>query len=391
MVITGLVCSSCGAALNPQGNAVSIRCPYCDTVNLIRESSQERTEYERKNIVGGTSFELNDARLHKKIVEVLSVPEMPPLDVYTNCNVKSINKIMVPAFWFTDVSGMGTAQYEKGMDREYNEIVGTGDNMRSVQKVRTEWFPMSMSVNDTRNFVISGNTKYESIFSALYGGSVQPRIVDISSSGIGEASFADEFNVNDGDVFNRLVKPAMENHLKDKAVEILGYSDIRNLVMVGAGIMKGDVKKIMLAMYEVVVEYGGKAYRFYLSGDGSQMAIETLPLDHARLDRLAAINNQMQSLKSQNPRGMKVVGWVMCFFGFFTIMAIIGLFILAGGIVLLVLSSNKEKEIQLALKNLEAEADYMRQENAAAKQSFIYNKEALPGVLSSVSGNPEAF
>ena len=391
MTITGLVCSSCGAALNPQGNAASIRCPYCDTVNLVRESSQERTEYERKNIAGATSFKVDDPHLHKKIVDVLSMPEMPPLDVYTSCNVRSVTKLMIPAFWFTDVSGMGTAQYEKGMDREYSEIVGSGEDMRSVQKVRTEWFPMSMSVNDTCNFVTAGNNKYDSIVASLFADFSQPEVVNIESSGIGEASFSDEFNVNDGDAFNRLVKPAMENHLKDKAVQILGYSDVRNLVMSGAGVMKGDVKKIMLAVYEVVVEYGGKSYRFYFSGDGNRTAIDTLPEDQMRIERLGSIKGQIEAVKAKSVQSLKTLGWVLCIFGFITIMAGIGLFLLAGGIVAIVVAGNRQKENEAAINSLEAQMQYMYQENNAAKQSFLYNKTALPGVLSSVSGNPDAF
>ena len=391
MTITGLVCSSCGAALNPQGNAASIRCPYCDTVNLVRESSQERTEYERKNIAGATSFKVDDPHLHKKIVDVLSMPEMPPLDVYTSCNVRSVTKLMIPAFWFTDVSGMGTAQYEKGMDREYSEIVGSGEDMRSVQKVRTEWFPMSMSVNDTCNFVTAGNNKYDSIVASLFADFSQPEVVNIESSGIGEASFSDEFNVNDGDAFNRLVKPAMENHLKDKAVQILGYSDVRNLVMSGAGVMKGDVKKIMLAVYEVVVEYGGKSYRFYFSGDGNRTAIDTLPEDQMRIERLGSIKGQIEAVKAKSVQSLKTLGWVLCIFGFITIMAGIGLFLLAGGIVAIVVAGNRQKENEAAINSLEAQMQSMDQENNAAKQSFLYNKTALPGVLSSVSGNPDAF
>lgn len=391
MTITGLVCSSCGAALNPQGNAASIRCPYCDTVNLVRESSQERTEYERNNIVGATSFKVDDPHLHKKIVDVLSMPEMPPLDVYTTCNVKSVTKLMVPAFWFTDVSGMGTAQYEKGMEREYSEIVGSGEDMRPVQKVRTEWFPMSMSVNDTCNFVTAGNNKYDSIVASLFGDLSQPEVVNIESSGISEASFADEFNVNDGDAFNRLVKPAMEKHLKDKAVQILGYSDVRNIVMSGAGIMKGDVKKIMIAVYEVIVEYGGKSHRFYFSGDGNRTAIDTLPEDQMRIERLGSIKGQIDAVKAKSVQSLKILGWILSIFGFITIMAGIGVLLLAGGITLIVVAGNRQKENEAAINSLEAQMQYMYQENNAAKQAFLYDKTALPGVLSGVSGNPDAF
>lgn len=391
MIITGLVCSSCGAVLDPQGNAESIRCPYCDTVNLVRESSQERTEYEKRNIMGGTSFEIDDPHLHRKIVDILSITEMPPLDIYSNCNVSSVRKIMIPAFWFTDVSGMSTAQYEKGIEREYSEIVGTGEDMRSVQKIRTEWFPMSMSVNDTCNFVISGNTKYDGVVSALYSSVRNPKVVDISSSGIREASFSEDFNTNDGDAFNRLVKPAMEDHLKERAVEILGRSDIRNLVMAGAGIMKGDVKKIMLAVYEITVEYAGVRHVFYLSGDGSKKAVDTLPVDQVRLDRMAVINDQLTAARSVDLKGQKTVGWILCILGIFMIMVGIGVFMIAGGIVLLVLTNNREKENEAVINNLLAEADYMRQQNNAAKQAFLYDKNALPGVLNSVSQNPDAF
>ena len=110
-----------------------------------------------------------------------------------------------------------------------------------------------------------------------------------------------------------------------------------------------------------------------------------------RIERLGSIKGQIEAVKAKSVQSLKTLGWVLCIFGFITIMAGIGLFLLAGGIVAIVVAGNRQKENEAAINSLEAQMQYMYQENNAAKQSFLYNKTALPGVLSSVSGNPDAF
>ena len=110
-------------------------------------------------------------------------------------------------------------------------------------------------------------------------------------------------------------------------------------------VMKGDVKKNLLAIYEIVIEYGGKDYIFYLSNDGNRYSVEALPVDQ---QRLAQVN-------------------------------ITGIITLAIGVGIIALIA-----VQTRLNNLIAEKD-------AARRSFIYDNVALQGVLSDVSGDASAF
>ncbi len=391
MIITSLICSSCGAALEPKGNPTKIRCPYCDTVNIVSNSSGERSIFEGQNIVGGTRFELTDSRLHKLIFDILGMPETPPLDVYTNTEVEAVNKLMIPAYWFTNVSGLGTAQYEKGMDREYSEIVGSGDSMRSVQKHRTEWFPMSMSVNDTCNFVMAGNREYEGIITALYGMNMRPEIVDIDSSGVNDAASIKDFDLADSDIFNRLVKPAMDGHLREKAIQTLGHDNIRNLSMIGAGVMNGDVRKILLAVYEIIIEYSGKNYKFYLSNDGAKSAIDILPEDQNRLAYVNQLKNRINEIKSRNGKALKTIGVILIIFGVLTLAAFIGILLCIGGGVCFYFGYKQDKVNEVAINDIQTKINHFYAEGEAAKRSFAYDKVALKGVLSRVSGDASAF
>ena len=391
MIITGLTCSGCGAALEPQGNPTKIKCPYCDTVNIIRNSGNGRSIFEEQNITGGTEFKLNKQRLHKCIVDVLGMPETPPLDIYKNSTVKSVNRRMIPAYWFTNISGMGTAQYEKGMDRQYSEIQGSGENMHSVEKHRTEWFPMSMSVNDTCSFLMAGNRKFEKVISVLYGMHNKPEIIDIARAEVNDGATMEDYDIQDSDIFNRLVKPAMDEHLKQKAVQSLGQNDVRNLSMTGTMVMNGDVKKILLAIYEIVIEYGGKDYIFYLSNDGNRYSVEALPVDQQRLAQVNALKKRINDIKAGNSNGLMTLGIILAITGIITLAIGVGIIALIGGGVCIYLGYNNGKQSEAELNSVQTQLNNLIAEKDAARRSFIYDKVALQGVLSDVSGDASAF
>ena len=105
-------------------------------------------------------------------------------------------------------------------------------------------------------------------------------------------------------------------------------------------VMKGDVKKNLLAIYEIVIEYGGKDYIFYLSNDGNRYSVEALPVDQ---QRLAQVN---------------ITGIITLAIG-------VGIIALIGGGVCIYLGYNNGKQseaelnsVQTQLNNLIAIVDY---------------------------------
>ena len=220
---------------------------------------------------------------------------------------------------------------------------------------------------------------------------MRPEIVDIESSGINDDASMEEYNISDSDIFNRLVKPAMDEHLRQKAINTLGYNDVRNLSMIGAGVMNGDVRKILLAVYEVIIEYAGKEYIFFLSNDGAKSAIDTLPVDQNRLSQVNLLKNKINELKAQNSKMLNTFGVILIVIGVLTLAAIVGIFLCVGGGVCLYLGYKQKKDNEAAINAVQAQLNHLYAENEAAKRSFSYDKIALKGVLSSLTGDASAF
>ena len=82
-------CSSCGAPMSlPEGTIKNrIKCSFCGVENFI--ISEDVT-------TGGMNFELSDAAIHRRILEVFSSSEYAPFDIFTESSIKKINKLIVP-------------------------------------------------------------------------------------------------------------------------------------------------------------------------------------------------------------------------------------------------------------------------------------------------------
>lgn len=389
-----ITCSGCGAPLEmPQSGAIrKIKCPYCDTETIISNAEHNLEILNKRNILGGLKFDMLDAGIHHMIIEMLSMASSAPLDVYENCVVKSVNKIIIPAYWFDNCTGMGTAQFEKGMEKEYNEIVGQGEYMHSEKRYRTEWFPMSSAVSATSDFVVSGNKEYSSLFETLYSNIHSPNIIDVEQLDYPADCITPDYDIPDAVVFNTSVKALMENTVREQANRTVGGNKIRNLQITGISIQKGDVRRISVGIYEIVVEYGGTDYKLYLSNNGSTYTYTSLPSDQNRQLHIDQINQAIKDADTSRRKILLGTTITLAVLGLILLIFIVGVvFLIAALVVGLVFYMPVEKEYRAKKKELEAEMNSLMGEFSTVKQNFKDRKVALAGVLNHVSGDPEAF
>ena len=390
--VNSLNCNGCGAPLDPPKGAMRrVKCPYCGVENIIKGAETNREILNKENIMGGLPFGLNDPKIHKMIVEMLSMAQCPPADVYEACEVKNVNRVIVPAYWFDNCTGIGTAQYEKGVSRQYNEIVGSGENMHSETRHRTEWFPMSTAVSATSDFLVSGNKQYNEIFGILYANVRSPEMIDIEQLDYPSDCTALDYDLPDAVAFNQSVKEKMENEINEKAKSTVGNKSVRNLRVDGVSVQRGDVRRVSVAVYEIVVDYKGTDYYLYLSNDGSSYAYAGLPNDD---NRQALIEEKKQAIKdaSTTKRMVLMISLIiLVVLGIVTLIFFIGIVFLIAAIPVGIFYYPVEKEYQTTKKQLEEEIKRINGEFPMIKQNFINNRTALKGVLSGVSGDPEAF
>lgn len=401
--VTSLKCTNCGAPLNPPGGALKrVICSFCNTENIIRGTERNLEILNKENIMGGLQFELNAPAIHKLIVSLLGKSECPPLDVFDQSIVRKVNKIVVPAYWFDNCTGQGTVQYDKAVEREYQEIVGRGDSMRTVDRTRKEWFPMSLAVSDTTDFIISGNKQYTDPLHMLYLSKQNPDIIDIELLEYPPNAIALRYDLPDAVAFNQYVKPIMEKTILAKAESLLSNVEKQNFQLIGTSIQKGEVRRISIGIYEVELDYKGNIYKLYFSNNGDNSVFDSLPVDFSRRDMLFQKSEAIRKFSSPLKTlfgGLAIAGMLIGLVMFLpqlkkdpnVINIILGILLIAGGIVAAVFYFRKRKEFIAQKRAMQAEYDGLQQQFEVAKQRFYANKIALKGVLKDLSGIPEAF
>lgn len=393
--VNSINCCGCGAPLTlPKSGARKIKCPYCEVENIISSSTAGVSGvFNGENVAGGLDFELTDARIHSLLLDVLALDQCTPADVYEKSVVKSVNKLIIPAYWFDNCSGMATAQYEKGIEKEYRETVPDGDGgFRTETRHRTEWFPMSIAVSESSDFLVSASKQYNEIFSQLYSNTHSPAIIDMKSLDYPADSIAVENDIPEAVVFNQTVKALMEEAINNKAHSTLNGKKIRNIQVNGISVQKGDVNRVAVGIYEIVVEYGGTEYNIYLSGNGASYAYNALPSDSNLEALLAEKDAAIKAADTPKRMILIVTSIVLAVIGVLTLMIFIGIvFLIAAGVVWFCFGMPINKEYKETVKRLEDEKKSITGEIDVIKQNFKDKKVALAGVLNHVSGDPEAF
>lgn len=377
-----LKCSSCGAPLSlPEGALKNrIKCSFCGVENFIIDEDV---------IAGGMNFDLSDPDIHRRVLDVISDTKYAPYDIFTESSIKKINKLIVPAYLFVSLTGIGTVTYEKGIAREYSYYDDDGhENTNTVY----DWHAMSAAVSDTRDYLVAGNKNFSELFRIMFGENRAPEILKAEQLKFPKDCTEIKFDLTEGDVYGKELKALVDKTIDEKGRASIEEGHTRKVKVDGITIQKGEVRKISVAIYEVILEYKGIEYKVLLSNDEKATFAENIPLDseiQAFVEEKKAIYEEADKKVSVGLLALIIVLFVL---GVMTLLALIGIvFIIIAIILLVVIYIPKAKESNAKFEEYKkAEGEYL-DKYVKAKKDFINKKTALKGVLSNVSGNPDAF
>ena len=194
----------------------------------------------------------------------------------------------------------------------------------------------------------------------------------------------------------------MEKTILAKAESLLSNVEKQNFQLIGTSIQKGEVRRISIGIYEVELDYKGNIYKLYFSNNGDNSVVDSLPVDFSRRDMLFQKSEAIRKFSSPLKTlfgGLAIAGMLIGLVMFLpqlkkdpnVINIILGILLIAGGIVAAVFYFRKRKEFIAQKRAMQAEYDGLQQQFEVAKQRFYANKIALKGVLKDLSGIPEAF
>ncbi len=391
--VTDYKCNNCGAPLVVPRNARKVTCPYCYTECLIEGNISNNEILNKENIAGGLVHSLEDSSIQRAIINIVSQSECAPLDLLDNMQVTSVKRLAIPAFWFDNVDGTGTYTYERGIDREVQEVRGSGDNLHTVTKTVTEWTPQSFAVNASYDFVVSGNKEFETIFNALYINSENPDVTDIEEMQFGPDVQILPFNQPDGAAFNKHVKPYMQELLTQRAYQQLpSDGKYRNVSAGGVSVRKDASKRILVGLYQIIYIYAGQTYTIYLSHDGTRNCYDKLPVDQGRLAQIEAKKQEIAGLKPGTGlfKALSLVGFILggilLLSGLVTradskaVLIIFGVLLLGGGVVATIFKSKKQKNFNAVVAGKQQEIQQILDQFTAARARFESSGRQLIGL-----------
>lgn len=421
VTITSLKCANCNAPLTvPNSSLRRVFCPFCGIENVI-EGAEKNTEILSKlNVLGGLPFTASNAHIHRAILSALSSNPYVPLDIFEKVVVKDIRKVVVPSYWFDNCIGNGTCTFEI-------QIRTVSEDEDGKSKTSTSYDEKSVVVNCTKNFIVSGNKTYSEAINSLYCEQENSDIVDIESLQFPQDVTELSYDLPDAVAYNNYVKAEMEKALEKKAAEAAegpdnsvstlgksmginieervypnGLIRERKYKMAGVSIEKGDVRRILVGIYEVLIDYLGTEYKIFISNDGEVSIYDSLPVN---IERENEAKNKVEKYHSLKPKGD-----ILAFLGLFAggiglIMflpqilwgtpkygkLVIGLILIALCIGVWIRFFISIAKVEKEKSKIEKELEDFNNQIVEVDKKFVEKKVALQGILSGVSGDPEAF
>lgn len=379
-----LKCSSCGAALDlPEGTLIGnrIKCSFCGVENFI---------YNEDISTGGMNFELNDAGVHRHLIGILSSKDFPPHDIFEEINITKVNKLVIPAYWYENCTAIGTMLYEQGVEKKV--ITYDADN-GFEKETKTEWKPMSRAFSTTRDFLLSGNEQYSEVIKKMFINEKKNVIKNADELAFPDDCIEISCDLTEGNIFAGTLRELAESAIDETGRNALEKDDKQIYTKIeDITVQKGEVKKLSIAVYEIIFDYKGKEYTVYLSGDGGNYFFSELPDDpdiKARIDEKVKEMEEIENSKKRLAMVYAIV--ILVIVGILLAAAVIGiLFLIAAGI-LAIIYIPKEKERRAKIKAVNDLVDELNAGFSKKRAEFNTNKVAMKGVLNHVSGDPEAF
>ncbi|MBO4783809.1 MAG: hypothetical protein IKS60_04200 [Lachnospiraceae bacterium] len=381
-----LKCSSCGAPLNlPEGTLIKnrIKCSFCGVENYI---------YNEDISTGGTNFELTDAGIHRHLIDVISSATLPPHDIFEEINITKISKLVIPAYWYENCTAIGTMLFQQGFEKKIKEYNASTDSFED--STETEWKPMSRAFSTTRDFLLSGNEKYAEIIKQMYSEVKKNDIKKAEELNFPKDCEETTCDLTEGTVFAGTLRELAEKVIDEKGRNAVQENDKQIFSKIeDITIQKGEVKKVALAIYEIVYDYKGTEYKIYLSNNGENYAYSEFPSDPEITARIDQIKRELDELDESPKKKNLIRAFFILFIAGLILLAVffIGIFLLIGAVVVAILYIPIAKEFISKNKALKELKEEFNLGFIKARNKFNTDKVAMKGVLSHVSGDPEAF
>lgn len=282
-------CTNCGASLEvPKGAGGKVTCPYCKTVCVIENYTQNAQIKEKSNINSGLPLTASQEQLHSIILRELTTEQAMPLDALENVIVLQEEHLCIPAYMFA-CNAMESFTYEVGNQRE--RVV---DNKKETY---TEWSQMSSMASATHTVVVSGNKEQEELVQELYWDLSPSSLVDVEELEFPADTENFSYDMPEVTAFSQYAKPEIEKQLQAQAKQQLVGKQIRSFNMGGVNIQKDSTVRILLGVFHLTYSYQDRTYELYVSADGSKVIASGHPVDTARKQLYETLQKDLEQLK----------------------------------------------------------------------------------------------
>ena len=282
--------------------------------------------------------------------------------------------------------------FEQGIEKKVKEYDSSSDSFEDTTK--TEWTPMSRAFSTTRDFLLSGNEKYAEIIKQMY---LEVKKNDIKKAE--ELNFPNDCeesacDLTEGTVFAGPLKELAEKIIDETGRKAVSENDKQIFSKIeDITIQKGEVKKVALAIYEIVYDYKGAEFKIYLSNNGDNYAYNEFPSDPDITARIAEMEKEINELDESPKKKNLIRAFFILFIAGLILLLVffIGILLLIGAVVVAILYIPVYKELNAKHKALEALKEEFNLGFIKARNKFNTDKVAMKGVLNHVSGDPNAF
>ena len=288
-------CNGCGSPLKiPSNSRGKVTCPSCKTDCVIEGLVKNAEMAEKENINSGVSLSASSAMLHKKLVSYIAETPGMPLDVFDKATVIQEEHHCIPAYLF-HATGTAHYSYEAAKYTTTKTAIDLGDRTRVETEKHRDWQPMNGVATVSVPMLVPGNREMSETMQKLFTDFNQNVLVDFEDLDYPPDVVTHRANVPVMSAFNEFVRPHVEEMLEARAASAIAAKETRDLDMGGgSNIQKDDDRRLFLGAYRIVLEYEGKEYAIWVTGNGHNAINEGMPVDPSQKQ---AIDNKVQSME----------------------------------------------------------------------------------------------
>lgn len=374
--VKSFCCTNCGAPLEvSKGHGGKVTCPYCKTVCVIEDFTQNAQIKEKNNINSGLPLTVPQDRLHTLILKELTAEPGMPLDVLENVTVQKEEHLCIPAYVFY-CNAMGSFTYEVGNERK--RVVD------KKEETYTEWSHQSSMTSAAHTVIVSGSKEQEELVETLYADLSPSSLVDVESLDFPADTESFSYDLPEVAAFSQYAKPVVEKQLQKQAEQQVAGGQTRNFNMGGINVQKDSAVRILLGVYHLVYTYQDQTYEIYVSADGGKHIASGHPVDAGRKEKYAALQKEIKELDGRGV-GMILLGIIalLAAFAFWPLLIL-------GAILLVVGVRRTLKYIKLADAKKEELKEFMDQRSNAIN-NFAQCGKPLNGVYVNLPLDAEAL